>query len=189
MASKTGNPFLDQNFQDFFDVRKYTEQFQMPGMNSQALMDMQRKNMEAVAQANRIAFEGAQAIAQRQQDIVRQAMDEAVKAMKEMQDAGSNEERVKHQTEIAKKAFETAQKNVRELTEMSSKSNSEAIELINKRVAESFDEMRQSLSEMAKQADTATKQATQAATVSPSSGKSGGGSGASGTSKAAANKS
>jgi phasin family protein len=187
MASKTGNPFLDQNFQDFFDVRKYTEQFQMPGMNSQALMDMQRKNMEAVAQANRIAFEGAQAIAQRQQEIMRQAMDEAVAAMKEMQDAGSNEERVKHQTEIAKKAFETAQKNVRELTEMSSKSNSEAIELINKRVAESFDEMRQSLSEVAKQADTATKQATQAATTG-TTGKSGGGSTSSG-SKAAANKS
>lgn len=163
MANKTGNPFLDQDFSELFDFKKYTDAFQMPGMNNQAIMDIQRKNLEALAQANRVAFEGAQAVVQRQQEIVRQAMDEASKAMQEMQSAGSNEERVQRQAEIAKKAFETAQKNVRELAEMSSKSNNEALEAINKRVAESFEEMREQLQDVAKQADQATGTAKAAA--------------------------
>jgi len=178
MANKTGNPFLDQDFSDFFDFKKYADQFQMPGMNNQALVEAQRKNMEALAQANRIAFEGAQAVVQRQQDIVRQAMDEATKAMQQVQNAGSNEERVAKQAEIMKKAFETAHKNVRELTEMSTKSNSEAIELINKRVAESFDEMRGQLQDVAKQTDKAASTVTSAA-------KSAGGGASSGASQAA----
>ena len=77
MASKTGNPFMDQNFTEMFDPRKYMDQFQMPGLDNQGLMEAHRKNIEAVTEANRVAFEGAQAMARRQTEIVREAMDEA----------------------------------------------------------------------------------------------------------------
>jgi phasin family protein len=90
-------------------------------------------------------------------------MDEAAKAMTQVQGAGSNEERVAKQTEIAKNAFETALKHARELAEMSAKSQNEALELLNKRVAESFDEMRDSMQTVVKQSEKATGQATKAA--------------------------
>ena len=163
MASKTGNPFLDQNFTEMFDPRKYMDQFQMPGLDNKGLMEAHRKNIEAMTEANRVAFEGAQAMARRQTEIVREAMDEAAKAMQQVQHAGSNEERVAKQTEIAKSSFETALKHARELAEMGAKSQNEALELLNKRVAESFDEMRDSMQDVVKQSEKATGQATKAA--------------------------
>ncbi|WP_200343822.1 phasin family protein [Rhodovibrio sodomensis] len=163
MASKTGNPFLDQNFTEMFDPRKYMDQFQVPGLDNKGFMEAHRKNIEALTEANRVAFEGAQAMARRQTEIVREAMDEAAKAMTQVQGAGSNEERVAKQTEIAKNTFETALKHARELAEMSAKSQNEALELLNKRVAESFDEMRDSMQTVVKQSEKATGQATKAA--------------------------
>lgn len=150
MATKTGNPFLDQNFAEIFDFKKYADNLRMPNMDSKALMDAQRKNIEAMTQANRIAFEGMQAVAQRQSEIVRQTMEETVEVMKQMNSAGTPEERVAKQTEAAKKAFENTMKNAKELAEMSSKSNNEAMELIQKRFTEGFDEMRESLQSIVK---------------------------------------
>jgi phasin family protein len=130
MATKTGNPFLDQDFEKVFDFKRYTEQFQVPGLDSTALIEAQRKNIEALTQANRVAFEGYQAVVQRQSEIFRQAMDEAAKAMQDVGQVNAPEDRMAKQAEIAKQAFETAVKNTRELAEMSAKSQNEALELI-----------------------------------------------------------
>lgn len=151
MSNKTGNPFLDQNFAEAFDFTKYAEQFQVPGVDNKALMDTYRKNIEAVSQANRVAFEGAQAVAQRQGEIMRQAMEEAVQAMQQGGNSSSPDQQLAKQSEIAKKAFESGLKNARELAEMSAKSNQEAMELINKRMAESFDELREAVQSVVKQ--------------------------------------
>ncbi|RDD60892.1 phasin family protein [Ferruginivarius sediminum] len=158
MATKTGNPFLDQDFSNIFDFKRYADQFQVPGLDSKALIEAQRKNIEAITQANRVAFEGMQAVAQRQGEILRQAMDESVKAMQDVGTANAPEDRVSKQTEIAKNAFETAIKNMRELAEMSAKSQTEALDLINTRVTEGFDEIRNSVAQ-------ATKEAQKAATA------------------------
>jgi phasin family protein len=130
--------------------------FQMPGVDAGPLVEAQRKNLEAISHANRIAFEGAQAIAKRQSEIVRDAMQEASQAMSQVGSTESAEQRLAKQTEMAKDAFETAVKNVRELSEITRKSNNEALEIINKRVAESFDEMNKSVQQVAAQAQQAT---------------------------------
>jgi phasin family protein len=155
MATKTGNPFLDQDFSDMFDMKKVMQAFQMPSMDSNMLVEAQRKNFEAMANANRVAFEGAQAVVKRQGEIVRQSMQDASEAMKAMNGADSAEDRVAKQTEAAKKAFQNALTNMHELADMAQKSNTEALSYINKRVTESFDEMRDGMQQMAKQADQA----------------------------------
>ena len=96
--AKTGNPFLDGDFGDFMDFSKmdfskmdfgkFAEQFKMPGVDSKALIEAQRKNVEAMTQANRVALEGVQAIAQRQAEILRQAMEESSKVMRELAKPG-----------------------------------------------------------------------------------------------------
>lgn len=151
MTTKTGNPFLDQDFSNIFDLKRYADQFQLPGMDGQALVEAQRKNIEALSHANRVAFEGMQAVAQRQGEILRETMDEGAKTMRDVNAASAPEERAAKQAEVAKQTFETAVKNMRELAELSAKSQNEAIELINKRVSESFDEMRDSLHQVVKQ--------------------------------------
>ena len=51
---------------------------------------------------------------------------------------------------MVKHGLEVALSNVRELTEMSTKSNSEAVELLNKRVFEMLDEVKGELSKLNK---------------------------------------
>ena len=41
-----------------FDFTKLMSQFRLPGVDFAALVDRERRNIEALAEANRIAFEG-----------------------------------------------------------------------------------------------------------------------------------
>ena len=49
-----------------FDFTKLMSQFRLPGVDFAALVDRERKNIEALAKANRIAFEGWQRLVRRQ---------------------------------------------------------------------------------------------------------------------------
>jgi phasin family protein len=139
---KTGNPFLDADFGEFMDFSKFTEQFKLPGVDSKALIESQRKNVEAMTQANRVALEGLQAIAQRQTEILRQAMEETTKVVREMAKPGQPAEKFAAQTALVKEAYELALANLRELAEMGTKSNTEAADLLAHRVSASLDELK-----------------------------------------------
>ena len=139
---KTGNPFLDGDFSDFVDFSKFAEQFKMPGVDSKALIEAQRKNVEAVTQANRVALEGLQAITQRQIEIVRQAMEESAKIARDLAKPGQPAEKLAAQADLLKQAYEVSLANLRELTEMGAKSNTEAADVLNHRFAASLDELK-----------------------------------------------
>jgi hypothetical protein len=51
----------------FFDFTKLMSQFRLPGVDFAALVDRERKNIEALAKANWIAFEGWQRLVRRQE--------------------------------------------------------------------------------------------------------------------------
>lgn len=149
--AKSGNPFFDVDFSEIFDPRKFSEMFdpqkfgesfKLPGVESQALLATQQKNLEAMTQANRIAFEGMQAVAQRQVEIMREAMEETSRSLNAIADAKSPEERFTKQVDVAKQTFEKALANLREIAEMNAKSNAEAMELINKRLSETMEEFK-----------------------------------------------
>jgi phasin family protein len=142
MASKTQNPFLDFDFSKFADLKALGTPFKVPGVDTEAVLEMQRKNIEALTAANRVAFEGAQAIAERQVEILRQVMTNTVEATKSLTEANSPQDRMAKQAELVQGGYETACANVRELTEMNAKANAEAAELITKRVSESLDEVK-----------------------------------------------
>ncbi len=129
------------NFLDM-DVGKAFAGFTFPGLDVDSLMAAQRKNLEALTQANQLAVEGAQAVARRQVEIARQAVDEASGLLREWTQPGAPEERLAKNAELAKHAFEKGLANVREITELLTKANSEAFGVIQKRVAESLEEIR-----------------------------------------------
>jgi hypothetical protein len=122
MAAKQTEQFFD------FDVAKYLGDFKVPGVDVETIVANQRKNIEALTQANKLAFEGLQNVVKRQVEILRQTMDEVAQVSK--------------QAEFAKEAFERALSNARELAEMIAKANSEAFDLLNKRFTQSLDEAR-----------------------------------------------
>ena len=125
-----------------FDVSKFAD-FRFPGVDAGALVETQRKNFEALTQANQLAVQGAQAVLRRQLEIGREAMDDFSAILRDFaQTSGSPEDRLAKQAEVSKQAVEKNIARARELAELVTKANTEAFNVIGKRVTESFDEMR-----------------------------------------------
>jgi len=129
-------PFLDM------DVGKMFAGLNFPGFDVEGLISTQRKNIEALTQANQLAVEGVQAVTRRQVELARQAFDEAQAVLRDFTQPSAPEERFAKNAELAKQAFEKGIANARELGELVSKAHSEAFDVIAKRVTESFDEFR-----------------------------------------------
>jgi phasin family protein len=119
----------------FFDFTKLMSQFRLPGVDFAALVDRERKNIEALAKANRIAFEGWQRLVRRQAEILQETMKEVV-ANAGQQDA------IKKRADLAKEGFEKALANMRELAEMATKSQKEAFDVVRKRIEENVEGIR-----------------------------------------------
>ena len=113
-----------------------------PSMDFEGLFASQRKNFEAFTSANQLAFDGVKAVAQRQAELAREAVEEFSKLAKELSAPASVEEKLAKQAELAKSAFEQALSTMREMSDTLSKSNTQAIDVVSKRVADSFDEVK-----------------------------------------------
>lgn len=128
--------FLDTDFSKAFAG------FTLPGFDVEAVLASQRKNIEALTQANQLAVEGVQAVARRQAEIAREAIDEASTVLREIVQPTAPEERVAKQAELLKQTFERGLANARELALLLAKANTEAFDVVAKRVAQGFEEIR-----------------------------------------------
>jgi len=142
---------MANGIQNLFDVTKYLKdfnptkmveefsnamkQYRLPGVNIEAVVESQKKNLEALTSANRVAFEGLQAVAKRQAEILQETMNEASKAVDSVAKAGSPPEMAAKQLEIAKQAFDKAIGNMRELAEMVAKANEATASTVNTRIS------------------------------------------------------
>lgn len=154
MSKQASNPFFDADFSKFadlanfadpakfMDMSKFAADFKLPGLDVAALMAAQRKNAEAITTANQRAFEGIQAVARRQSEIVRQSMQETSGMLNEILASASPEEKLAKQAELTKATMEKTIANLRELSEMCAKSHYEAIEVLSNRLGESLEEIR-----------------------------------------------
>lgn len=124
------------------DMSKMFADMKLPKVDMDSIMATQRKNIEALTSANKLAFEGMQAVARRQADVMRQMMEEMSGMISDMMSAGTPEEKMARQADMAKQTFEKILSNMKELAEMLSKSNSEAATVINARISESLDELK-----------------------------------------------
>jgi phasin family protein len=136
MANQPNNPFMPM------DLSKLMAGVQMPGVDVNAMMQGYSRNIEALTEANRRAFEGMQAVMARQAEIFKQAMEDAAAMSREVAAQKKPEEMMAKQQEIAKAAFERALANMKELAEMVVQANRDATEIINKRISESLAEVR-----------------------------------------------
>jgi len=130
------NPFKD------LDVTKMMADMKLPVVGFDTVVEAQRKNIEALTAANQTAFEGFQALFQRQAEIVRTSVEEMTKATSDLWATVSPEEKAAKQADLVKKGYESAIANLREAIDMLAKTNTQAADLINKRVGESLDEMK-----------------------------------------------
>ncbi|RVT99184.1 phasin family protein [Rhodovarius crocodyli] len=122
-------------------------EFRMPAMpDFQALAEAQRKNIEAITAANKIAIEGAQAVARRQVEILQSSVSELSSAVQNMSREESPVGKVARQTDLIKSSYEKAVSNVKELSDLIQKSNNEALNLLNARFSAAMDEVKSAVS-------------------------------------------
>jgi len=125
-----------------FDVTKMFATFPMKPFDVEAVWAAQRRNIEALTQANQLAVEGAHAVVKRQIEITQQAFEDFSVLMREMTQPVSPEDRIAKHTEYTKKMIDKGLSNGREIAGMAAKTGTEAAEVLQKRTTESLDEMR-----------------------------------------------
>jgi phasin family protein len=125
------------------EISNVMKQYKLPHVDVDAIVASQKKNLEALTSANRVAFEGLQTVAKRQAEILQETMNETSKAVDQLSKAGSPQDLAAKQAELTKSAFERALANMRELAELVANANQEATNTVNSRISASLDEIRE----------------------------------------------
>ncbi|HMQ93358.1 MAG TPA: phasin family protein [Amaricoccus sp.] len=137
--------FDAEKMSEFFrsnDFTKALSTMKMPGLDGEAIMEAQKKNMDALVEANKAAAAGYQDLFKKQMAIFEETMAEAQKQMKAFDATKLDADKAKAQGELAKAAFEKALANMQALAESAQKANSEAYEIVSARIQESLTELR-----------------------------------------------
>ncbi len=129
--------FFKQN-----DFSKYLANMKLPGVDADALVSAQQKNMDALVEANKAAAAGYQDLFKKQVSIFEETMAEARKHLKAFDAAKIDPEAAKAQSELVRTAFEKALSNMQALAESAQKANSDAYEIVASRIRESMGELR-----------------------------------------------
>ncbi|MGC1954930.1 MAG: TIGR01841 family phasin [Gammaproteobacteria bacterium] len=127
----------------FDELTKAFAGVELPGVNVSSVLETQRKNVEALSQANRRAFETAQAMLDRQMEMLKEAVTAASWALSDLSATKSPTKAATKQGELLKQLVERALSNLREMTDIVTKANEDALKTIRKRVEESIKEIRQ----------------------------------------------
>ncbi|HUG58510.1 MAG TPA: phasin family protein [Candidimonas sp.] len=121
----------------FGDFTKMFEQFKVPGVDMSAIADARRKDIEALTEANKAVYEGMQALASKQAEMFKQAM-EGIKGA-----AGSTvAEGSAKQAELARQAYEKTLVDMKDLAEIARKSQADAMASITQRATQHMEELK-----------------------------------------------
>jgi phasin family protein len=128
---------------DFGDFAKLFADMKLPAVpDMEAFVAASRRNIETLTAANRVALEGAQAVARRHMEIVQQSMAEMTEAVRALSVVESPQAKAAKQAEMLKAAYEHAVANLKEVSDLIQNSNAEAVKLLNARFVEAMDEVK-----------------------------------------------
>jgi len=134
-------PDARPNFFDF-DVTKMFADFRFRPFDVEAIWAAQRRNLEALSQANQLAAEGMQALARRQIELTRETFEGFSALLRDLSQPVSAEDRIAKNTDYAKQMLEKGVSHGREVVSIAAKAGADAAEVLHKRATESLDEMR-----------------------------------------------
>ena len=143
-ATDMGRSMMEKGMAGMAEFQRMFADMKVPGMGGMDLvMQAQKRNMEVLSAANRVAIEGAQAVAKRYTEIMQQTATEMTDAMRHMASPESPQARAAKQAEMLKVGYERAVSNIKELADLIQRSNSEALTMLNTRFTEALDEVKQ----------------------------------------------
>lgn len=125
------------------DFTRMFSEMKLPAMpDMEAFLAASRRNIETLTAANKVAMEGAQAVARRNMEIMQQSMSELTECLRALSTAEGPQAKAAKQAEMLKQAYERAVANMQELRDLIQQSNAEALALLNRRFAEALDEVK-----------------------------------------------
>ncbi len=128
---------------DFGEFGKLFSDMKMPAVpDMEAFIAASRRNIETLTAANKVALEGAQAVARRHMEIVQQSMAELTEAVRAMSTMEGPQAKAAKQADLLKNAYERAVANMKEIGDLIQNSNAEAVKLLNTRFIEALDEVK-----------------------------------------------
>ena len=105
-----------------------------------AIVESGRKDLQALVKANEKSYEGLQAVVQRQTEMLKTSIEEWQGTMKGLSAKDPREGFAKLDA-MGKAAFKQALDDIRELSEMAAKSQSDAFEVVRERIRSNVDEV------------------------------------------------
>jgi phasin family protein len=129
-----------ESFMDIF--ARFGRELKMPQVDVDAILQHHRKNFEALEKSARAAATGASSVMSRQRDMLEESLHEIADMARNYKPAGSPQEFVGRQADLARKSFEAAVKNAGEVAEMVKKSGAESTDILRTRIREAMSEIR-----------------------------------------------
>ena len=101
------------------DFTKMFKDIKTPAMpDMEAVLAAHKRNLEALSDANRVALEGAQAVARRHMEIMQSTMSGLTETLKDISVSDTPAARASKQADLLKQAYENAVSNTRELGDL-----------------------------------------------------------------------
>jgi phasin family protein len=114
--------------------------FKLPGFDVNTVVDIQRRNVEALTAANQTVVQGLQTVVRRQGEIARQSVKQ-FQDLLSVKPASVTETLVKR-IDLTKTAYEKTVADARELGVIVAKVGTEAADILSRRVVASLDEVK-----------------------------------------------
>jgi phasin family protein len=133
------NPFAQ--FTEAFKSFAPVSEFKAPAFDFNKVFSAGKRNAEAFSAAGQVVIQSVQEVSRRSADIARGNVESLINASREAASGKTPELNTARQIEAAKGFYDNGIKNAREISEILTKSSSEAFEIINKRTSENIAEL------------------------------------------------
>jgi phasin family protein len=122
------------------EIAKTVEQFRLLGLDAQALVEGRWKDIEALAEANRIALSGIQELARKQGEILQTTLRELQVLVQEAR-TGLAQDPSKF-GDLLQRSLQETFGSMRDLAEIASKSQTDAFRVVGERIQRNVEELR-----------------------------------------------
>ena len=119
----------------FSDLTQLIQGLKLPNFDVQALAEWQRKDMEALVEANREAFEGIKALAEKRNEILRDTLAQWQEALTL---PATGKDALRERTEATKGGVDQAIANFKELSTIESEARKKAWAVVQDRMQENM---------------------------------------------------
>jgi hypothetical protein len=132
------------NFGDpFSQFAAMFQQYQLPGFDVSAIMESRRKDVEALAATNRVAFGGMEALRDKQLEILRRTLSDLEGIAKQF--ASGAGKPPFNANEVVQRALHNALADMQDIARTTQQTQAEAYALVSKRLEDSLNELKSSM--------------------------------------------